>query len=39
VLDAPDSEAGKVLRSIAEELLGKPRGLAGMMLGLSPTRR
>ncbi|WP_133739377.1 Mrp/NBP35 family ATP-binding protein [Actinorugispora endophytica] len=39
VLSDPDSEAGKVLRSIAEELVGKPRGLSGMMLGISPARR
>jgi ATP-binding protein involved in chromosome partitioning len=33
----PDSPAAKVLRSIAEQLVGKPRGLAGMQLSLTPT--
>jgi ATP-binding protein involved in chromosome partitioning len=37
VLSAPDSPAAVVLRSIAEELTGKPRGLAGMQLSLTPT--
>ena len=37
VLSAPDSPAAVVLRAIAEELVGKPRGLAGMQLSLTPT--
>jgi ATP-binding protein involved in chromosome partitioning len=37
VLSAPDSPAAVVLRSIADELTGKPRGLAGMQLSLTPT--
>ena len=37
VLTAPDSPAAVVLRSIAEDLVGKPRGLAGMQLSLTPT--
>jgi ATP-binding protein involved in chromosome partitioning len=37
VLSAPQSPAAVVLRSIAEELTGKPRGLAGMQLSLTPT--
>ena len=39
VLDDPDAEASKVLIGIAESLTGKPRGLAGMSLGLSPAGR
>ncbi|SKA25581.1 ATP-binding protein involved in chromosome partitioning [Marinactinospora thermotolerans DSM 45154] len=39
VLDQPDSEAAKVLRTIAGELVGKPRGLSGLQLGISPARR
>ena len=39
VLDEPDAEASKVLIGIAESLTGKPRGLAGMSLGLSPAGR
>jgi ATP-binding protein involved in chromosome partitioning len=39
VLSEPDSEAGKALTQIAERLTGKPRGLAGMSLGLSPAGR
>jgi ATP-binding protein involved in chromosome partitioning len=39
VLSDPDSEAGKVLLSITDALTGKPRGLAGMSLGLTPARR
>jgi ATP-binding protein involved in chromosome partitioning len=35
----PDSPAGQVLRSIAEQLAGKPRGLAGRSLPLTPARR
>ncbi len=36
VLSAPDSPAAKVLRTVADQLAGKPRGLAGMSLSLTP---
>jgi ATP-binding protein involved in chromosome partitioning len=39
VLSDPDTEASRVLTSVAEELVGKPRGLSGMQLGISPARR
>ncbi|BBY52835.1 Mrp/NBP35 family ATP-binding protein [Mycobacterium koreense] len=39
VLSAPDSEAGKALRSIADALSTRRRGLAGMSLGLDPAGR
>ncbi|MFI5099887.1 MAG: Mrp/NBP35 family ATP-binding protein [Actinomycetes bacterium] len=39
VLSAPDSPAAKVLRTVADQLAGKPRGLAGMSLSLTPTSR
>ncbi|GAA3722526.1 ATP-binding protein involved in chromosome partitioning [Spinactinospora alkalitolerans] len=39
VLTDPDTEASKALRTIAGELVGKPRGLSGMQLGISPARR
>jgi ATP-binding protein involved in chromosome partitioning len=39
VLSAPDSPAGKELRSIADALSARKRGLAGLSLGLDPTRR
>ncbi len=39
VLDEPDSPAGKELLAIVDKLTGKPRGLAGMSLGLSPATR
>ena len=39
VLSAPDSPAGKELLSIADRLSSRRRGLAGMSLGLDPTRR
>jgi len=39
VLDDPDSAAAKELLKVVEALTGKPRGLAGMSLGLSPARR
>jgi ATP-binding protein involved in chromosome partitioning len=32
----PDSESAKVLRSVADRLSGRSRGLAGLQLGLSP---
>ncbi|ORB83469.1 sodium:proton antiporter [Mycobacterium kansasii] len=39
VLSAPDSAVGKELLNIAESLATRRRGLAGMSLGLDPTRR
>jgi ATP-binding protein involved in chromosome partitioning len=39
VLTAPEAEASKVIASIADTLVGKPRGLAGMQLGISPAGR
>ena len=39
VLDEPDSPAGKELLNIVDKLSGKPRGLAGMSLGLSPAKK
>ena len=39
VLTDPDSPAAKELRTIAERLTGRPRGLAGRSLGLAPARR
>ena len=39
VLDDPDSAAAKELLKVVEALTGKPRGLAGMSLGLSPAGR
>src|SRR3954463_3821839 len=39
VLSDPDSEASKVLLSITDALTGKPRGLAGMSLSLTPAQR
>ncbi|KZS80555.1 sodium:proton antiporter [Mycobacterium kansasii] len=39
VLSAPDSAVGKELLNIAESLASRRRGLAGMSLGLDPTRR
>src|SRR6516165_5245531 len=39
VLSAPDSPAGKELRGVADGLSSRRRGLAGMSLGLDPTRR
>jgi ATP-binding protein involved in chromosome partitioning len=39
VLSAPDSPVGKELRSVADGLSSRRRGLAGMSLGLDPTRR
>lgn len=38
VLSAPDSPVGKELRSIADKLSSRKRGLAGVSLGLDPTR-
>jgi ATP-binding protein involved in chromosome partitioning len=39
VLSAPDSPAGKELRSVADSLSSRRRGLAGVSLGLDPTKR
>jgi ATP-binding protein involved in chromosome partitioning len=38
VLSAPDSPVGKELRSVADKLSSRRRGLAGVSLGLDPTR-
>jgi ATP-binding protein involved in chromosome partitioning len=38
VLSAPDSAAGQTLRSIADKLAVRQRGLAGMSLGIDTTR-
>ena len=39
VLSDPDASASKELLKITDALTGKPRGLAGMSLRLSPTSR
>jgi ATP-binding protein involved in chromosome partitioning len=39
VLSAPDSPAGKELRSVADKLSSRRRGLAGVSLGLDTTKR
>ena len=39
VLSAPESAAGKELRRIADTLMARKRGLAGMSLGLDPAAR
>src|SRR3954470_21142471 len=39
VLSDPDAPASKELLSITEKLTGKPRGLAGMSLSLTPAQR
>ena len=39
VLSDPDLEVSKVITGVAESLAGKPRGLAGMQLGISPAGR
>ena len=39
VLSAPDSAVGKELLSIADRLSSRRRGLAGVSLGLDPTKR
>jgi ATP-binding protein involved in chromosome partitioning len=39
VLSAPDSPAGKELRSVADRLSARRRGLAGMSLGIDTARR
>ena len=38
VLSAPDSPVGKELRSVADSLSSRRRGLAGVSLGLDPTK-
>jgi ATP-binding protein involved in chromosome partitioning len=38
VLDDPDAPAAKELRTIADTLFGRSRGLVGRQLGLTPTR-
>lgn len=39
VLSDPDAPASVALRQVARALAGRPRGLAGMSLGISPQRR
>jgi ATP-binding protein involved in chromosome partitioning len=39
VLSDPDCEAAKVLLVVSDALSGKPRGLSGMSLGLTPAGR
>jgi ATP-binding protein involved in chromosome partitioning len=39
VLSEPDSPAGKELLAVVDKLTGKPRGLAGMSLSLSPAKK
>jgi ATP-binding protein involved in chromosome partitioning len=39
VLSAPESAAGAALRAIADTLMARRRGLAGMSLGLDPAAR
>ncbi|SHJ01110.1 ATP-binding protein involved in chromosome partitioning [Nocardiopsis flavescens] len=39
ILTDPGAEAARIIESIAETLVGRPRGLAGMQLGISPMRR
>jgi ATP-binding protein involved in chromosome partitioning len=39
VLSDPDAPASKALLQVTDSLVGKPRGLAGLSLGLSPARR
>jgi ATP-binding protein involved in chromosome partitioning len=38
VLSAPDSSAGKALNSVVDSLSSRRRGLAGVSLGLDPTK-
>ena len=38
IASAPDSTAGKALRSVADSLSSRRRGLAGVSLGLDPTK-
>jgi ATP-binding protein involved in chromosome partitioning len=39
VLSDPDSPAGKAIRSVAEAIGGRKRGLSGMSLGLTPSNK
>ena len=39
IISSPDSPAGEAIESIAGTLAAKPRGLAGMSLGLTPAGR
>ena len=39
VLSDPDAPAAKELLGVVDALTGKPRGLAGMSLGLSPAAK
>ena len=39
VLSTPEAEASKIITKIADGLVAKPRGLAGMQLGISPAGR
>lgn len=39
VLDVPDAPASLAIKGLAERLASKPRGLAGMSLGISPVGR
>jgi ATP-binding protein involved in chromosome partitioning len=39
VLSAPESPAAAALISMARELGGRPRGLAGLSLGITPAGR
>ena len=39
VLADPDSQAAEAVTALAAELAGRPRGLAGMSLGLTPASR
>lgn len=39
VLTDPDNEVSKIITEMAGNLVGKPRGLAGMQLGISPADR
>jgi ATP-binding protein involved in chromosome partitioning len=38
VVDAPDAPASLAIKAIAESFTARPRGLAGMNLGISPVR-
>ena len=38
VLDHPQAPASEAIRGLAQRLASKPRGLAGMSLGISPVR-
>jgi ATP-binding protein involved in chromosome partitioning len=38
VLDVPDAPASSAIKALTESLTAKPRGLAGLSLGISPVR-